>query len=375
MHCFARCLVVLFLCVPVAVHAACTVSLTAPTDAQSGQTYRVLITPPGPAYKYVFTEQWSGRLGFNLKPRSTVSELPPTLNPAPFNTHSFSHLTTVELPVTYRVIATNTANPSDLCVAEATVLVHADPALDRATRRGVIPVVGTTGGLNGSLFKTSLKLAGNETLHGRLVFHPIGKPGSDSDPSISYSFPAGDVLVFDDLMSAFGLTGVGSLDIIPEGTIQLPGVEARIYNQSAQGTFGTMEPVMFPAEFFGLERPPELQTPNVGVTASRISEGARVNLGIRSLADSSVVLFIRHADGSRSTLQKFFVAADTLLMGTPSQLAAPYVLPDLLPGDDVTLYVESGAGIPFYTVTDNRTNDPAINFPVLGDVNLGRYNN
>jgi len=41
----------------------------------------------------------------------------------------------------------------------------------------------------------------------------------------------------------------------------------------------------------------------------------------------------------------------------------------------VALSIESGAGIPFYTVTDNKTNDPAINFPILGDLNVGRYNN
>jgi hypothetical protein len=61
-----------------------------------------------------------------------------------------------------------------------------------------------------------------------------------------------------------------------------------------------------------------------------------------------------------------------LKMGTPSQLAAPFVLPDLVPGDRVMVEV-FGGGIPFYTVTDNKTNDPAINFPVLADRNLGRY--
>ena len=61
-----------------------------------------------------------------------------------------------------------------------------------------------------------------------------------------------------------------------------------------------------------------------------------------------------------------------LKMGTPSQLAAPFVLPDLVPGDRASVSI-FGGGIPFYTVTDNKTNDPAINFPVLADRNLGRY--
>src|SRR5262249_6668059 len=161
----------------------------------------------------------------------------------------------------YRVTATNISNPADLCVSEAVVLVHGDPELDRMTRRAVIPIVGTTGGLNGSLFKTVLKLTGNVTQYGRLVFHPIAKEGSDSDPSIPYSFDGNSsgVIIYDDLMAAFGFLGIGSLDVIPEGTnLQAPRAEARIYNQAAEGTFGTMEPMMFPAEWFGLERPPEL---------------------------------------------------------------------------------------------------------------------
>jgi hypothetical protein len=196
--------------IAVPLRAACTVSLVYPAEVQSGQTYSVLIKPAGGFYRYVLAEQWPGKLFFNQKLHSAVDTYEGTDKLQPFNTHTYSHRTTFDLQVVYRVVATNFADPTDSCYGEATVKVHADPELDRLTRRAVVPVVGTTGGLNGSFFRTSLKLIGNETLRGRLVFHPSFQEEKDSDPSIPYDFSAGDVLVFEDLMAAFGLFGVGS---------------------------------------------------------------------------------------------------------------------------------------------------------------------
>lgn len=372
---FARSVVLLLSCMPIAVpiQAACTVSLVYPAEVQSGQTYSVLIKPAGGFYRYVLAEQWPGRRFFNQKPHSRVDTYDGTDKEQPFNTHTYSHRTTFDLQVVYRVVATNFANPTDSCYAEAIVKVHADPELDRLTRRAVIPVVGTTGGLNGSFFRTSLKLIGNDTLRGRLVFHPIFQERKDSDPSIPYDFSAGDVLVFEDLMAAFGLFGVGSLDIVPEGTNQqVPMTETRIYNQTPQGTFGTMEPMVIPAQFFGFERALEETSPGASIEVPRISEGTRVNLGVLGFEHCTFAIAITHADGTRSASVGLALQSGMLKMGTPSQLAAPFVLPDLVPGDRVMVEV-FGGGIPFYTVTDNQTNDPAINFPVLADRNLGRY--
>lgn len=368
---------VVLICAPVAVplHAACTVSLTAPRTAISGQSYDVLVTPAGAKYRYVLSEEWAGRLFFNALPRATVTELDAVTTSQPFNKHSYSHRTTFDLPVTYRVVATNVSDSSDSCFAEATMVVLADAELQRLTRRGVVPVVGTAGGANGSYFRTSLKLIGNETLHGRLVFHPMAQEGSDSDPSIPYSFSRdNDTLVFEDLMGAFGLYGVGSLDVIPEGdNLQLPAVETRIYNRTDQGTFGTMEPMMIPAEWLGLERPPELRNATVSLEVPTISEGTRVNLGIRSLTHVTYAIVIRHADGTRHSTPPLALQANMMKMGTPGALTYPFPLPELVPGDRVSILLSNGSGIPFYTVNDNVTSDPAINFAILGNVNVNRY--
>jgi hypothetical protein len=216
-------------------------------------------------------------------------------------------------------------------------------------------------------------LLGNDSMRGRLVFHPIFQEGKDSDPSIPYEFSAGNVLVFEDLMAAFGLFGVGSLDIVPEGpNHQVPTAETRIYNQSADGTFGTMEPMIMPAQYFGFERPIEESSPGAGIDIPTISEGTRVNLGVLGFEHCTFMISIHHADGTSSSSAPLALQAGMLKMGTPSQLAAPFVLPDLVPGDRASVSI-SGGGIPFYTVTDNKTNDPAINFPVLASFNLGRY--
>lgn len=370
MHRFARFLIVVsaFARLAVPVHAACTVSLTAPAQVASDQQYSVTINEAAHSgYTYTLTEDWAGKLFFDQVRRATVDE-----KPAAFQ-RSFRHRSTFDVPVTYRVVARNDANPADVCFSEVTVLVKADPDLDRLVRRGVIPLVGTTGGLNGSFFKTSLKLYGGQS--GRLIFHPLGQQGSDNDPSIPYVFELGQQsIVIDDLMAAFGLFGVGSLDIVPEGTQQLPLAEARIYNQTAEGTFGTMEPMMIAAEWSGFDRPPELKGSSISLVVPPISEGSRVNLGIRGIIHTNYSIQIRHADGTISFAPFLSVQESMVRMGTPAQLSGPvYPLPELVPGDVVIMNVQPGA-IPFYTVTDNKTNDPAINFAILGSTNVTRYN-
>ena len=353
-------LVLLVSCASVAVpvYAACTVGLLYPSVVQSGQDYSVLIKPAGDLYKHVITEEWAGKLGTLTTPRSSV-EAYDSGKTQPFSRRFYRHRTTSDLAVMYRVVATSAIDPNDSCIAEGAVLVRGDPELDRATRRVVIPVVGTTAGVNGALFKTSLKLHGPDYVRGRLVFHPIGVPGSDSDPSIPFDFAGKTEIVYTDLMASFGFNGVGSLDIVPEGTDLAPFAETRIYNVSPAGSFGTMEPMIIPAQWFGLEAAPGDARQAQNVIIPSISAGTRVNLGICSFEQLWFNIEIRHADGTRSISGNLMLPANTLRMGSPSQLAFPKVMPDLVPGDSVTVSVSDGAGVPFYTVNDNATNDPA----------------
>src|SRR5262245_61925366 len=87
-------------------------------------------------------------------------------------------------------------------------------------KKGIIPLVGSTAGLNGASFKTSLRIEAISDAYGKIVFHPLGQVARDDDPSIPYSFPhvvspITDYIQFDDIVAAMGQSGLGSLDIIP----------------------------------------------------------------------------------------------------------------------------------------------------------------
>ena len=206
-------------------HAGCNVSLTGPSEVPSGVKYSLNVSQAGPGYVYTLTENWA-RNQNQESPSGKASVAAFTRIP----TFQYVHETTFDMPVTYVLTAYNPSNPNDACAATLTVNIKADPEFVRTAQRGVIPLVGKTPGLNGADFRTSLTLMGNESIHGRLVFHPAGQAASDADPSIPYSFTQGaPVLQFDDLMAAFGRTGLGSLDIIPEGTnLALPDAKTRI---------------------------------------------------------------------------------------------------------------------------------------------------
>src|SRR4051795_2124004 len=77
MHRFARFLILVstFVSLSVPLHAACTVSLTAPAQVASDQSYVVTINEIAhTGYSYTLTEDWSGRLFFDQLRRATINE-------------------------------------------------------------------------------------------------------------------------------------------------------------------------------------------------------------------------------------------------------------------------------------------------------------
>ncbi len=110
----------------------------------------------------------------------------------------------------------------------------------------ILPVVGSTAGVGASFFKTSVQLH-NPTgsgVSGRIVFHPSGVSGSNSDPAQSYTLSPGQTQSIADLLPAMGLSGLGSADI--EATSgYFPAATVRVFNDAgAAGTTGfTEEPL------------------------------------------------------------------------------------------------------------------------------------
>jgi len=279
-----------------------------------------------------------------------------TLDTVPFGTNEIAvtqKVSNLNSGVGYRVIASDPTNPRDIqCVGTTRVTLSGSAfQLVRLVRRTIIPVVGSTRGLNGAQFKTSLRL-GPGTQSGKITFHPAGQVASATDPSIPYDLH-GEKVEYDDIVAALGASGIGSLDITPisfaSGLDLLP-VEVRLFNEAPGGTFGGFEAPVQPVDVF---RPADWK---LYVPASRF----RVNIGVRTITFAHVTFFHIKAAGGQSQ-KSFDFPPDYVFMQAADQFFGEPVMPD-----DTILIHFSGDdtfAIPFHTFTDNSTNDPEIFTP------------
>ena len=277
-----------------------------------------------------------------------------------------NYVVTAVVPVGIRTLDQEVA-PSigtDACAASITIAIDADPSFRALTRRAVLPVVGSTPGAFGGKFKTSLILRPfSANQRGRLVFHPAGQVASDSDPSIAYSFTSNAPLVFDDVVAAIGQSGIGSLDVIPDEDASsiVPKIEARLYNETPLGTFGTVVAPAYPIDYL---RPPSME-----VTIPE-RDSARVNIGFRTLTDVTMRIFVENAAGTLLSFHDVSYPAGWMQMTPPAQ----FVGKPVQKGYVITVGF-SGAIIPFYTITENSTNDPTLVVPAprTPSRNVGAY--
>jgi hypothetical protein len=255
----------------------------------------------------------------------------------------------------YRVIASNPSNPFDVqCIGTTTTRFSAF-ALAPLVRKTVIPVAGSTRGLNNADFKTSLRIGPATSSHGgKIVFHPAGQPGSENDPSITYRLENGGFVQYDDIVAAIGQSGIGSIDIISTfppvsaypGLEMLP-VEVRVFNQTPTGTFGGFESAVQGADAF---RPADW---SVLVPSARF----RVNVGVRTITTAHVTFF--HFSATRQLTTKVLdLPGDYVFM----QAADSFFGEPVQEGDVIVMHFDGSdtIAVPFHTFTDNSTNDPSI---------------
>ena len=250
----------------------------------------------------------------------------------------------------------------DACTGTIDVPIGVDAEFRKFTRRAIVPVVGSTPGAFGGQFKTAIELRGALNEHGRIVFHPAGKVAADDDPSIPYAFTNTRAIVHDDIVAVMGQKGIGSLEIIPnaDSVDRIPEVSVRLYNDTSMGTFGTYAAPVLPYDYL---QPAGMQ---VRVPDARF----RLNFGIRTLAATTVEAIVRRADGRLDGLHTLRFPAGWMEMKS----AADFIGAALNPGDQVTLSF-NGAAVPFYTITENATNDPTLVIaPANGTSrNVGNY--
>jgi hypothetical protein len=229
--------------------------------------------------------------------------------------------------------------------------------------RGYIPVVGSTAGGSGSNFKTSLQLlygapTSSGSITGKLVFHPASTSGSSSDPTVTYNVGAGQVVTYPDIVSTFGRTGLGSVDLITTPSATKPVIITRVYNDAgALGTAGLTEDVIDPSDTRVIQ---------TGFTAFLVTPvdptKTRFNIGVRTgFSGATFTAVLRDTNGTplktvtKSYLPNWFEQVDstTFFAGTA-----------IGPNQSISISVSVGSAIVYGSTTDNTTNDPNIQFAV-----------
>jgi photosystem II stability/assembly factor-like uncharacterized protein len=218
--------------------------------------------------------------------------------------------------------------------------------------RRILPVVGSTPGVHGTLFRTSVQLhnPGSAAMAGRILFHPSGVAGSGNDPALSYSLAPGQTQSIADLLPAMGRSGLGSADIeITSG--EIPVGTARVFNDAgASGTTGFTEQAMRPEE--------ALQPGQTGVLLIPPDLAvARFNVGVRTLDDgASITLTAKNATGT--------AVGSTSRVFPPNyheqQDGARFLGVPMPAGGSISITVNSGAAIVYGATVDNSTGDPSL---------------
>ena len=333
----------------------------------------------GPDSNLWFTQRSANRIG-RITPEGDVTEFPlPTAGSGPvdivggndgalwFTERDANRIgrITVTGVVTEFPIPTSASSPEGIAlgpdgniwftealggkIGRVTVRVAFDPGQ-------ILPVVGSTMGVGGSFFRTSVQLhnAGTTSLSGRIVFHPSGTSGGDGDPGLDFTLATGQTQTIPDLLPAMGSSGLGTADVITTvgSGSNLPIVSARVFNDAgAAGTTGFA--------FNALTSGDALTAGRRGVLAIPTDlTNFRMNVGVRTLAANvAMTLTVRDAAGAvAAAVPKFFAAtyheqqaATVFLNGLP-----------LPPGGSITALVESGSVIVYGATVDNRTGDPSL---------------
>jgi hypothetical protein len=230
--------------------------------------------------------------------------------------------------------------------------------------RGFIPVVGSAAGSNGSNFKTSLQLlfgapTSSGSITGKLVFHPVSTSGTSSDPTVTYTVGAGQVVTYPDIVATFGRSGLGSIDLITASGATKPVIITRVYNDAGTlGTAGLTEDTIDPADARVIQG---------GFTAFLVTPvdptKTRFNIGVRTGASgATLTAVLRDTNGTalktvtKSYLPNWFEQVDSTAFFAGTAVGA---------NQSISINVSiGGSAIVYGSTTDNTTNDPNIQFAV-----------
>jgi hypothetical protein len=316
---------------------------SAPPTAVAGSTYSVTWPAVTGATEYLIDEATDA--GFTAMTTATVTG----------TSNSYSH-SVADTRYYYRVrthAKTSTCDTLSVNSNTVSVLITAVPQ----AASGVLTVVGSTPGTNGSYFKTAVQMYNptSSSISGKIIFHTQGASGSDTDPSLAYSIPSRATLSYADLLPAMGVaTGLGSADIVADGSSPLPSVLLRVFNDAgALGTSGLTEEV--------ISADTALHAGDSGILfAPADTHAFRLNVGVRTLGDgASMNITVRDKDGDVVKTTSHTYAPTFFTQPSSASILDGYVLTG---GETITFDITAGAAIIYGATTDNTTNDPSVQF-------------
>ena len=219
----------------------------------------------------------------------------------------------------------------------------------------VIAVAGSVVGAFGSRFATEAQIhnGGTEAMEATLRFHPAAASGKADDPSLKLTIAPRATITMPDVVASLGTSGLGSMDIVTTSATQ-PIAVVRVYSVSDSGQTSMTEDVI-PIEA-------ALRQGEKGIIlAPHDLEQARFNIGIRSLEEgATLTVTVRNADGTVAKVITLNYPANYFI-----QSAAGALLEMDLRGDQQILFrVDQGSAVIYGVWTDNKTQDPSLQFAV-----------
>jgi hypothetical protein len=253
---------------------------------------------------------------------------------------------------TYTVLVAN-SNSSQV-TPTSYVLTLAGPNTGYSVA-AILAVAGSAQG-NGAFFRTRVQMYNPRTgsISGKLVFHAQGVSGGPNDPSLNYTLAAGQTIDYTDLLPAMGISGgLGSIDIMTNPGDPVPVMSARIFSDGgANGSAGFFIDPLGPDA--------ALQAGDSGVLIAPADPvAARLNIGVRSLeTGASILVTVRNRNGGvRNTVTKTYGPTFFEQVNANS-----YVGVNLDASDTITFSVNSGKAIIYGAQTDNKTQDPSVQY-------------
>ena len=231
---------------------------------------------------------------------------------------------------------------------------------------GVLAGAGSLHGANGANFKTAFQATnwGSLAIDVGLVFHPAGQAASPGDPRLSTHILPGQTVSTDDVVAAFGRSGLGSIDVYSTEGRSAPVVLARVFNDGGEaGTTGFVEDMIDPSLVPG---GPGVSVAGVLLGPSDVSR-FRYNIGIRTLANPvSVSIVVKDSAGNTVQSHVETYPAEYYTQKSASDFLGGFDLGD---DDSIFIFFSGGGAIIYGATTDDVTNDPSVQFlPYLGAI-------